>query len=48
MGPDPVLREEQDRELADLRTQMGEEAFDTDWEAGRTLGLEGAVALALE
>jgi predicted ATPase/DNA-binding SARP family transcriptional activator/Tfp pilus assembly protein PilF len=41
-------REELEREVASLRTEMGEKVLDAAWEAGRSMGWEAAVAQALE
>ena len=48
MGADPAWRRDEDeREVARLRGELGETAFTEAWEAGRMLTADEAVALAL-
>jgi hypothetical protein len=44
----PADRVEVERNLAAIRTAMGEDAFTAAWEAGAVMTLEGAVAFASE
>jgi tetratricopeptide (TPR) repeat protein len=44
---EPVGRAEYDRNTTVARTQLGEDAFASAWEAGRTMSLEQAIAYAL-
>jgi hypothetical protein len=48
MGADPAWRRDEDeREVARLRGELGEAAFTEAWEAGRKLTADAAVAFAL-
>jgi tetratricopeptide (TPR) repeat protein len=44
----PIDRPRQEASLAQLRAQLGEEAFAAAWAEGRALSLEQAIAFALE
>jgi len=44
----PYRREEIERELALVRTAIGEDAFAAAWEEGRAMSLDEAVGYALE
>jgi predicted ATPase len=49
MGADPVWRrDEHERDVANLRGQLGEASFAETWERGRKLTADEAVALALK
>jgi len=45
---EPADRADYDRILAEVRAQLGEDAFAAAWEAGRALPLEQAIEEALD
>jgi hypothetical protein len=44
----PIDRDDYERDKAQARTQLGEEAFTAAWAEGQAMSLEQAIALALE